>query len=171
MSDDGVDRKKGVNAFPAILGGVNLIAILQVGLSTMTMGVGFWDFLFIIIGAYFSLKTVRYISKAHESKKTKIRTQDLASFPKKGIYSKIRHPIGAAFLYLNIASVLLFRSIGLITVALVFGAMWFILAKYQDNILINQFGEEYEEHMNHVGMFRGKGDTSQRLQDTGYSMY
>ncbi|MHA1909524.1 MAG: methyltransferase family protein [Candidatus Thorarchaeota archaeon] len=171
MSDYSVDRNSGVNTFPALLGGLNIIVLIQIGLSSMTVGVGFWDFLFVLAGGYFAVKTVRYMTRAHESKKTKIRTQELESFPKKGIYSKIRHPVGAAFIYLNIACVLLFRSYALITVAFVFGAMWFILAKYQDDLLIKRFGEEYKEHIERVGMFRGKGDTSQRLQDSGYSMY
>ena len=155
MSDYNVDRKTGVNAFPAIIGGLNLIALIQIGLTTMSVGAGFWDFLFVLAGGYFAIKTVRYLTQAHESKKT----------------SKIRYPVGASFIYLNIACILLFRSYALITVALIFGAVWFILAKYQDQILIQRFGEDYEEHMEHVGMFRGKGDTSQRLKDSGYEMY
>ena len=171
MSDYNVDRKTGVNAFPALLGGLNLLALIQIGLTTMPVGAGFWDFLFVLAGGYFAIKTVRYMTQAHESKKTKIRTQELKSFQKEGIYSKIRYPVGASFIYLNIACILLFRSYALITVALIFGAVWFILAKYQDQILIQRFGEDYEEHMEHVGMFRGKGDTSQRLKDSGYEMY
>ncbi len=171
MSDYNVDRKTGVNVYPAILGGLNLIILIQIGLTSMAVEVGFWDFLFVLAGGYFAIKTVRYMIQAHDSKKTKIRTQELESFPTKGIYSKIRHPVGASFIYLNIACILLFRSFSLITVALIFGAIWFILAKYQDNILIQRFGGEYEEHMKHAGMFRGRGDTSQRLQDSGYGMY
>jgi protein-S-isoprenylcysteine O-methyltransferase Ste14 len=171
MSDHGVDRKTGVNAFPGLLGGMNLIAVIQIGLSSMTFGVGFWDFLFVLTGGYFAIKSVRYLTRAHDSKATKTRTQELESIPKKGIYSSIRHPIGASFIYLNIACILLFRSIALITTAFIFGAMWFILAGYQDSLLLKRFGDEYEKHMENVGMFRGKGDTSQRLQDSGYSMY
>lgn len=171
MSDYNVDKKKGYNAFPALLGGLNLIIVIQIGIGTQTAGVGFWDLIFVLAGAYFSYKTARYIVQAHEEKETKSRTQELVSFPKKGIYSKIRHPVGAAFIYFNIACVLLFRSISLITVVPVFAALWFILAKYQDGKLIEKFGEEYEDYMVAAGMFRGKGDYGQRLANSGYDMY
>ncbi|MFW9908034.1 MAG: methyltransferase family protein [Candidatus Thorarchaeota archaeon] len=161
----------GYNAFPALLGGINIIVALQVGLGTQTFGVGFWDFLFVLLGAYWAYKCASYIMKAHESREAKIRTQEITEFPKKGIYAKIRHPVGAAFIYFNMACVLLFRSVPLITVALVFGACWFILAVFQDRLLIKKFGAEYQQYMMNAGMFRGKGEHGQRLQDSGYGMY
>ncbi|MDF1540902.1 MAG: isoprenylcysteine carboxylmethyltransferase family protein [Candidatus Thorarchaeota archaeon] len=171
MSDYNVDKKKGYNAFPALLGGLNLIVIIQMGLGSQTFGVGFWDIIFVLAGTYFSYKTARYIVKAHDAKQAVIRTQELDDFEKEGIYSKIRHPVGAAFIYFNIACVLLFRSIPLIAAVPVFAALWFILAKYQDSKLIERFGEPYELYMSSAGMFRGKGDSDLRLADSGYDIY
>ncbi len=171
MSDYSVEKKKGYNAFPALLGGLNIIVMIQMGLGSQTFGVGFWDMVFVLAGTYFSYKTARYIVQAHESKQARIKTQELDEFAKEGIYSRIRHPVGAAFIYFNIACVLLFRSIALITAVPVFAALWFILARYQDSKLIDRFGEPYEEYMSSAGMFRGKGDQAQRLADSGYDMY
>lgn len=171
MSDYNVDKKKGYNAYPALLGGLNLIVIIQMGLGSQTFGVGFWDMIFVLAGTYFSYKTARYIAQAHDAKQAKVRTQELDEFSREGIYSKIRHPIGAAFIYFNIACVLLFRSIPLITAVPVFAALWFILARYQDSKFIERFGDTYEDYMSSAGMFRGKGDYGQRLADSGYDMH
>jgi len=172
MNDYKTEDGYGTNVFPSLLGGLNLIVLLQVGLTTQTFGVDFWEALFVALGAYWTIKGIRYIASAHDFKETKVRTQDLEEFPKKGIYAKIRHPVGAGFIYINIGVTLLFRSIILLTSVLpFFGAMWFILAKYQDSILVKKFDEDYIQHMERVGMFRGKGDYTQRLQDSGYGMY
>ncbi len=161
----------GTNVFPSLLAGLNLIVLLQVGITTQTFGVDFWEALFVFGGAYLVIKGIRYIASAHDIEETKVRTQDLDEFPRKGIYRKIRHPIGAAFMYINIGVMFLFRSLPLLGVIPVFGAFWFILAKYQDSILVKKFDEDYLKYMETAGMFRGKGDASQRLQDSGYEMY
>ncbi|MFW9933770.1 MAG: methyltransferase family protein [Candidatus Thorarchaeota archaeon] len=162
----------GTNVFPSLLGGLNLLVLLQVGFTTQTFGVDFWEALFVALGAYWSIKGIRYIASAHDFAETKVKTQDLTDFPKKGIYSKIRHPIGAGFIYISIGVSLLFRSAAcLVVVVPIFGAAWFMLAKYQDSILVKKFDEDYIQHMDMVGMFRGKGDHTQRLQDSGYGMY
>ncbi len=171
MTDSPASENFGANAFPSLLGGLNLLVSIGIGLASQTSGVGFWDALFVLAGAYFIVKGIRYISQANDIRQTRIRTQELQSFPKKGIYRRIRHPIGTAFIYINIALCLLFRSFALISVAAVFGALWFMLARYQDNILLEKFDEKYSEYMTRAGMFRGKGDMSERLQDSGYGMY
>jgi protein-S-isoprenylcysteine O-methyltransferase Ste14 len=171
MTDNSDSERFGLNAFPGLLGGLNLLVSIGVGLGSQTFGVGFWDALFVLAGAYFVVKGIRYISQANDIRQTRVRTQELESFPKKGIYRKIRHPIGAAFIYINIALCLLFRSLALISVAAVFGALWFMLARYQDNILLGKFDERYSEYMAKAGMFRGKGNMNERLQDSGYGMY
>lgn len=171
MTDYKTSDGYGTNAFPGLLGGLNLIILLSIGWGTQTFGVDFWEALFVTVGAYCTIKGIRYIVSAHEHKETKVRTQDLEEFPTKGIYARIRHPVGAGYIYINIGVMLLFRSITLLSVVIFFGAIWFMLARYQDSLLIKKFDEDYLKHMERVGMFRGKGDYTQRLQDSGYGMY
>ena len=171
MSDYGSDLSTQHNLFPAILAGLNVIAIFSVGMNNQTMGVGFWDAVFVLIGTYLAFKFITYLSQAHEHKESRVSPKFRSSFSKEGIYAKIRHPVGAGLIYLNIGCVLLFRSLALIPVVPVFFAMWFILAKYQDNELAMKFGDEYKKYMQSVGMFRGKGDAGQRLEGSGYGMH
>ncbi len=167
-TEDGYRR----NVFPALLGGLNLIVLIQVGWSTQTFGVDFWEALFVALGAYWTIKGARYIVSAHDFQETNVRTQDLVAFPKKGIYSKIRHPVGAGYIYINLGIALLLRSVALLIIVFpIFTTAWFFLAKYQDSLLVKKFDDEYIQHMERAGMFRGKGDYTQRLQDSGYGMY
>ncbi|MBY8997972.1 MAG: hypothetical protein KGD60_09580 [Candidatus Thorarchaeota archaeon] len=150
---------------------INFSGLLWFGASYMRITADLWDYIFVAIGCYFTLKFVRYLSKAHQFKHTRIRPSDLTEFPNKGIYAKIRQPISAASIYMNLAYVCFFRSFVLIPAVSVFIAMWYILARYEDQLMLSKFGNDYKEYMKATAMLRG-GDSEQlRLASSGYDMY
>lgn len=150
---------------------INFGGLLLFGASYMRPTADLWDFIFVLIGCYFTLKFVRYLSNAHQFKHTRIRLSDLTDFPNKGIYAKIRHPIAAASIYMNLAYVCFFRSFALIPVVSVFIAMWYILARYEDQLMLSKFGNAYREYMKSTAMLRGGDSEQQRLASSGYDMY
>jgi protein-S-isoprenylcysteine O-methyltransferase Ste14 len=130
-----------------------------------------WDFIFVAVGCYFTLKFVRYLAGAHKFKQTRLRPSDMKEFPSKGIYRKIRQPVSAAIIYMNLAYVCFYRSFALIPAAAIFIALWYIIARYEDEWMLTQFGEEYKIHMRSTAMLRGGSDEQQRLASSGYDMY
>jgi protein-S-isoprenylcysteine O-methyltransferase Ste14 len=172
MSGEEPERKKQPYIYPAILAFINFAVILPIGWMNMAYTVGFWDFLFVLIGCYLSYKFIKYITRAHEHKEARVKPNQQEEIVKEGIYKQIRHPVAAGVLYMNIAYVFLFRTFALIPVLPVFFALWYILAKHKDQILLRKFGNHYKDYMQTTGMFRGKGEPEQvRIQKSGYDMY
>ncbi|TFG29929.1 isoprenylcysteine carboxylmethyltransferase family protein [Candidatus Thorarchaeota archaeon] len=159
------------NFLPMILAVLNFSVLLLLTMQYMAASVELWDFIFVGGGVYFSMKFIRLVRGAHEYPETRESAQTRSSFPTKGIYAVIRHPIGAACIYMNIAYVCFTRSFALIPVVPIFIALWYIYAAYEEKILIERFGDDYREYMQSTSMFRGSGFDQQRLASSGYDMY
>ncbi len=159
------------NGFPVFLAIVNLLAVVPVAINTLSITAGFWDGVFVLAGVFFTWKFISLLTKSHEFPETRISPKHRDYILKKGVYGEIRNPVAASMIYLNIALLLISRSLALITFVPIFGAFWYILARYQDNEMIKIFGEKYREHMANTGLIRGKVGAEERLTDSGYGMY
>ncbi|MGY5881383.1 MAG: isoprenylcysteine carboxylmethyltransferase family protein [Candidatus Thorarchaeota archaeon] len=159
------------NYVPMLIAGLNFLVLLMLALQFMANTVEIWDFIFVGAGIYFSMKFIGLVRGAHEYPETRVSVQTRTSYPKEGIYARIRNPIGAACIYMNIAYVCFTRSLALIPVVPVFIALWYIYAAYEEKILIKRFGDEYREYIRATSMFRGSGFDQQRLASSGYDMY
>ena len=95
----------------------------------------------------------------------------MKEFPSKGIYATIRQPVASAFIYMNLAYVCFYRTFAMIPVVAVFIAVWYMLARYEDQVLLSKFGDEYKEYMRSTALVRGGSDEQQRLASSGYDMY
>jgi protein-S-isoprenylcysteine O-methyltransferase Ste14 len=157
--------------YPALLAIFNLMILLPMAGMNMRPSADLWDFIFVLAGVYFTDKFVRYMQKAHAFPEARLKPNDIPEIIDKGIYREVRHPVGAAFIYLNVACVCFARSLYLISVVPVFGAMWYILALWEEKTMLERFGDEYREYSKTAGMFRGRGIDSQRLSSSGYDMY
>ncbi len=158
------------NYYPAVIAIMNFAILLPLAMSNMASTADLWDFIFVGAGMYFSMKFIRLVRGAHEFEGTRVSPKDRTTFLKEGIYSKIRHPIGAAVIYMNFAYLCFVRSFVLVTVIPVFIALWYIYAAYEEKILVERFGDEYREYVRATSMFRGSGYDQQRLA-SGYDMY
>lgn len=159
------------NFYPILIALINFSVLLVMAMEYMANSVELWDFIFILGGVYFSVKFVRLMKGAHEFSQTRASPQDRPSFPTEGIYAKIRNPVGAACIYMNIAYVCFTRSLVLVPIVPIFVALWYIYASYEERILIKRFGDPYREYMKATSMFRGGGYDQQRLASSGYDMY
>lgn len=159
------------NYYPALIAIMNFSVLLLLAQQYIVSTAGLWDFIFVGAGVYFSIKFIKLVKGAHEFEATRVSPKDRTIFPKKGIYSKIRHPIGAAAIYMNIAYLCFVRSFVLVTVIPFFIALWYIYAAYEERIMVEKFGDEYREYMQTTSMFRGSGYDQQRLASSGYDMY
>ena len=171
MSENDSSELPENNYYPLLLAGLNFTVLLLMTFQYMANTVELWDFIFVAAGVYFSMKFIRLVKGAHEYPETRASVQNRTSYPTQGIYAQIRNPVGAACIYMNIAYVCFTRSFALIPVVPVFIALWYILAAYEEKILIQRFGDEYREYMRATSMFRGSGLDQQRLASSGYDMY
>ena len=159
------------NFWPTLIAIINFGGLLLLAMNYMNPDAHLWDFIFVGIGVYFSMKFISIMRKAHEFPETRVIPQDRESFPTEGIYARIRHPVGAAAIYMNFAYVCFIRSFALIPIIPIFVALWYIYAIYEEKIMIDHFGDEYREYMKETGMFRGGGKDLQRHSSSGYGMY
>jgi len=168
-----IDKKEVTenNYYPAVIAIMNFSVLLPLAMANMASTSGLWDFIFVGVGVYFSMKFIGLVKGAHEFKATRVSPHERTTFPKEGIYAKIRNPIGAAMIYMNIAYLCFVRSFVLVTVIPVFIALWYMYAAYEEKILLNRFGDEYRAYMQATSMFRGSGYDQQRLPSSGYDMY
>lgn len=150
---------------------INFGVLLYISVENMRPNAEFWDFVFVGAGCYFGYKFIRYLISASDFKEARLHPNDMTSFPTKGIYASVRHPVAAASIYMNIAYACFTRSFVLITVVPVFIAIWYMIARYEDQLMTTRFGNEYLEHMKKTSMLRGSGADQQRLQSSGYDMY
>ena len=171
MSNDESGNEVENNFFPIMIAFMNFSILLLLAMQNMANSVELWDFIFVGAGVYFSMKFIRLIRGAHEFQETRTSVQTRTSFPTEGVYAKIRNPVGAACIYMNIAYVCFTRSLALVPVVPVFIAIWYIFAAYEEKILLQRFGDEYREYIRATSMFRGSGFDQQRLASSGYDMY
>lgn len=171
MSSDTSQTTGMYNFWRPLLAIINFGALLWYGAGLMKLTAELWDFIFVVVGCYFSVKFVRYLVKAHRFKQTRIRPADMDEFPSKGIYAKIRQPVAAAMIYMNLAYACFYRSLAMIPAVAICIAFWYILARYEDQLMLSLFGEEYGEYMKATAMIRGGSDEQQRLASSGYDMY
>jgi protein-S-isoprenylcysteine O-methyltransferase Ste14 len=171
MSSDTSENPGPYNYWRPFLAIINFGGLLWYGVSQMRATADLWDYIFVGAGCYLTLKFIRYLVKAHRFKETRIRPSGMTEFPNKGIYAKIRQPISAAIIYMNLAYVCFYRSLAMIPIVSVFIAFWYILARYEDQLMLSKFGEEYMEYMKGTAMLRGGSDEQQRLASSGYDMY
>ncbi len=171
MASELTTEKGSYNFWRPMLAVINFGGLLLYGIGIMRPTADLWDFIFVTIGCYFTFKFVRYLSNAHQFKQTRVHPNDLTEIPTKGIYAKIRQPVSAAIIYMNLAYVCFIRSFVFIPVVAVFIAMWYILARYEDQLMLSKFGNEYREHMKRTAMLRGGSDEQERLASSGYDMY
>ena len=171
MSSQNDDRITESNFIPAVLGFANFAIMLSIAMPLMSYSTGLWDFIFVAVGVYFELKFIKCVSKAHEQPLTRVSPRNRNAIPREGIYARIRHPVAAGAIYMNIAFAFFFRSLYLIPIIPVFGAMWYMYAKYDESVMLERFGDEYSEYMRGTSMFRGAGFDQQRLASSGYDMY
>jgi protein-S-isoprenylcysteine O-methyltransferase Ste14 len=159
------------NYFPLFLGVLNFGLLLIIAVPLMSPSAELWDFIFVGVGVYLTVKFIRLINEAHDERLTRTSPLDRDTIPREGIYAKIRHPIAAGAIYMNIAYFFFFRSLLLMPIIPIFAALWYIYARIEEKVMIDRFGDEYLEYMRGTSMFRGGSPDQQRLASSGYDMY
>ncbi|NWF96221.1 MAG: isoprenylcysteine carboxylmethyltransferase family protein [Candidatus Thorarchaeota archaeon] len=140
----------------------NFIILLPAALSTRSHGTSFLDFVSILIGIWLASRFVRYLGRAHEYPAAWTSPSRVRQIERRGIFSKIRHPTIAAVIYMNLAYLFLFRSMTiLLTVCLCIG-FWYMIAKYEESVMNERFGDQYREYIMRTGMFLA-GDGHQEM--------
>lgn len=166
-----LESKPDFYVWPLLVAILNFSVILPLMVQNMRTTAELWDFLFVFAGVYFSVKFVRYVVGAHKYKKARLGPKHVPKVYNKGIYKDVRHPVMAGIIYMNLAYACFARSFILVPIVPIFVALWYMLASWEESILLERFGDEYREYMKTAGMFRGKGMDQQRLASSGYDMY
>jgi len=72
---------------------------------------------------------------------------------KEGAFSHVRHPIYSSVILLYLGILIIFLSIPAFIVWLFAIAFYYYISRYEEKILLEVFGKEYEQYMKEVPMF------------------
>jgi protein-S-isoprenylcysteine O-methyltransferase Ste14 len=96
---------------------------------------------------YFEVITHRVLAKAHS------HPNEIRKLVTEGVYAKLRHPIYFGRILLNIGFLIIFPIIPMLIIAIGFIFTWYLMANYEERILIKKFGKKYLSYKKKVPMF------------------
>ena len=107
-----------------------------------------------LLSFYFESKACRVLEecRSHPERVKKLITH--------GVYSNIRHPIYLGRILLNLGFLIILPIIPMLVVAVVFIMLWYIVALYEEKLLVKRFGKRYHKYKEKVPMFIPKKSTS-----------
>ena len=139
--------------FPPILAGINFAILLPVGIIFLRTKLSLWDYVSIAIGAVLTIIFFLSLILTHGIEQIHMKPGDVDKLITNGLYSIVRHPSYSGTILMNIAYLLLFRTLWLIPPVCVFSVLWYLEAKYEEKALVEKFGESYREYIKATGMF------------------
>ena len=139
---------------PLLLAPVNLALLIILGIMLRSPRAPALRVTEISIGcALFAIAIVIGILVRRVQKQAHYMPEKVDQLVTTGIYSKCRHPIYLVFILINIATFFLFGSLWLLIPIPFFIFMWYFEAKHEEGVLLEKFGDEYEEYKKKVGVF------------------
>ncbi len=99
---------------------------------------------FLLIAGYFAQQGMKAVFGEERSKPVVIR---------KGVFSRVRHPVYLGCIIFYVALVVFTLSIFAAIVCVVIIAFYHYIARYEEKLLLSKFGTAYEEYMNAVPMW------------------
>ncbi len=100
--------------------------------------------LFFIIGGYFAFTSHRTIFKENEEE---------IGLVTRGVFSIVRHPMYFGSILLFFSFVVFSYSILAFLVWLIICFFYYFISRYEEKLLIDQFGDSYREYQKRVPMF------------------
>jgi protein-S-isoprenylcysteine O-methyltransferase Ste14 len=138
---------------PSILFLINFLVIMFVSLIFVEHCNCMFDLICMVLGGFLSIYYIYVFFKTHNITEYKKRPKDINKLVKIGLYGFIRHPYYSGIIALNIAYFLYFRSAYLIPPILIFIYLWYLQAKYEDEVFEKKFGKKFLKYKEKVGMF------------------
>ena len=96
---------------------------------------------------YFESISHRVLEKAHSE------PEEIKKLVTGGIYSKIRHPIYLGRILLNVGFLIIIPIIPMLVISIAFIIIWYLMALYEERLLIEKFGKKYKNYKKKVPMF------------------
>ena len=98
----------------------------------------------LIISGYFVQSGLKIVFREERSKLMVIRT---------GVFSLVRHPIYLGSILLYLGFIILSMSVIAFGIWIIIIIFYVYISRYEENILIDKLGKEYEQYMQDVPMF------------------
>lgn len=98
----------------------------------------------LIISGYLAQSGLKIVFREERSKLVVIRT---------GVFSLVRHPIYLGSMLLYLGFIILSMSVIAFGIWIIIIVFYVYISRYEENILIDKLGEEYEQYMRDVSMF------------------
>ncbi len=98
----------------------------------------------LVSGLLFHLYAEKKHRQAHE------KSADIEKIVQEGMFAKIRHPLYLSVIVMNLGIALAFGVIITVIIALVGVLHWIVSAFMEEKFLLQKFGNEYKQYMNHV---------------------
>lgn len=82
-----------------------------------------------------------------------LEIQDQHRLITSGPYSRIRHPMYTAFILFTLSTVLLAANLFVAIFGLLVCVLFYPVTQQEEQLFLNEFGDEYQEYMNRTGRF------------------
>ncbi|NIO45114.1 MAG: DUF1295 domain-containing protein [Candidatus Aenigmarchaeota archaeon] len=101
----------------------------------------------VLLSFYFESVAHRVLRKAHSNPK------EIKKLITIGIYSKLRHPIYLGRIFVNLGFLIIFPILPMTIVTICFIIIWYLMAFYEETLLLKKFGKKYKQYKKKVPMF------------------
>jgi len=155
MGED-VSEGRGFYLSPPRLAAVNFAVLFIVAFFKSSLNFSFWRIALYVIGILFTFAFIYSFIKMYQIPQTRMVPEEVDILIMYGPFATVRHPNFTGILLMNIAFFCFFPTVWLLPFILLFSVGWYHEAKYEESILIEKFGQKYEEYMQHTGMFLPK---------------
>ncbi|MFO7835212.1 MAG: isoprenylcysteine carboxylmethyltransferase family protein [Candidatus Thorarchaeota archaeon] len=155
MGDDS-SGGRGFYVSPPRLVIANFFVLFLVALLTFQLTISIWRISLFVIGLLLTGAFIYSLVKTHRIPQIRMAPQEVDLLILSGPFATVRHPNFTGILMMNIAFLCFFPTFWLIPFILVFGGIWYHEAKYEEAVLIEKFGDRYEEYKQSTGMFLPK---------------
>lgn len=101
----------------------------------------------VLLSFYFETISHKVFGNVHSN------PEEIRKLVTSGVYSRIRHPVYLGRIFLNIGFLILFPILPMLLVSMVFITVWYMIALYEESILLKKFGRKYRNYKEKVPMF------------------
>ncbi len=147
-------RKKFFYINPVYFDLINLIFINVIFFAFYKQAISGLILLRATVGTPIVLLSFYFESVAHKAlRKAHSQPDEIKKLVTNGIYSKLRHPIYLGRIFVNLGFFIIFPILPMLIVTISFVILWYLMAFYEETILIKMFPKKYKKYKKKVPMF------------------
>jgi protein-S-isoprenylcysteine O-methyltransferase Ste14 len=138
---------------PHLLAPLNFGVLIPLGIIFVRPLITAWDYVAIAVGMALGINLIVAHYRIHHLIEAHAAPGEVARLVTDGPLRRVRHPLYAAVIGMNLACLCFFRTVALVPTVAVFIFLWYLTARYEEYALSRKFGARYAAYRARTGMF------------------